>query len=707
MNKRAKKGLALVAALLLALVALVPEAGLAGAEEPVVLLVDNEGLPKTAAAFLADSEMDAAHGKWAAVTDDGETLTAGQVIATGQTLEARNIEGGTLGTRSLAVRGDVTGTGIAGINQLVRLGAALSGADPLTGVWLLAGDLNDSGFIDISDLVLACEQLQTLNTIASGSLDTSTIAFRVPDFAAEEMGLPEISAACVNGETEVPYVSAQQAGTILEKLIPAAVQGDVTCSDFCNGMISVWQRENGSSVEINYITGEVLITDMSMWALPGGAGSVVDVVASVGPDSPFRRTDATFQRTGGPVLMDLRSYNIPLYYTGGAGFLPLATFSDVCLAGIQCPLLYNGEACYMSLGGELADLEDEYYSIAPRQRSTTLARFTYRELCFAMDLLYGLKENHNIGSFDSYFETTGLAGKLMSADPVVADTALFTLLRGYLGDSHSKYLSNSSYAGKDADCTGVESPSVAGLTAARAYMQKLRAEQFPERIPAYQEIGDTAYITFDSFVFSGETYTAETIPDADDPTLDTAGLIRYANEQIKRPDSPITKVVMDLSCNTGGAADAAVFAAAWYLGDAPVNVVYTTSRAEATTIYQADVNGNGVFDEASDTVKDLERYCLISDVSFSCGNLVPAIFKNSEQVTILGKQSHGGACAVGFLSAADGTLFRISSPFQLSWLYNGSFYDIDQGVDPDVPITVDQHYYDREYLAAYLSTLLR
>lgn len=706
MNERAKRSLAVIAALTLLLVAAMPQVGLA--EETLsALVVDNDGMPQTVNAFMVKAELDPAHGKAAAVSEDGEIQTAGQLLATGQTLEVRNIEGGILAVRPIGVKGDVTGTGRAGINQLVRLSQALSGEDPLTGIWFLAGDLNNSGAIDISDLVLAAEQLHNLNAAGSASLEQASVPFRVPDYVAEEVGVAEINVAYADGETEIPYVSCDQIAEVLERLIPASVQGEVTCTDYCNGMISLWQRENGSSVELNFITGEVVFTEMSLWSLPAGAGSILDVVATVGDGTPFRRTDATFERTGAPVLCSFNDYDIPVYYTGGTGYLPLATFSDLCLASVQCPLLYNGEGCYMTLGGSIDDLAEEYYSVPPRQRSAALAHFTYRELCFAMDLLYGLKENHHIEYFDRYFETTGLAPQLLSEDPVIADTALYSLLRGYLGDNHSKYLNNSAYAGADADCTGIESPSVSGLAAARNYMRSLREEQFPDGVPAYQESGDTAYITFDSFVFTNETYTEETIPDADDPSLDTAGLIRYANEQIKRPDSPITKVVMDLSCNTGGEVDAAVFAAAWYLGDAPVNIQYTTSGAQATTVYQVDINGNGEFDEPGDTVKDLQRYCLISDVSFSCGNLVPAIFKNSEQVTLLGKQSHGGACAVGFLSAADGTLFRISSPIQLSWLYNGSLYDIDQGVAPDIPITADQHYYEREYLANYLETLLR
>ena len=185
---------------------------------------------------------------------------------------------------------------------------------------------------------------------------------------------------------------------------------------------------------------------------------------------------------------------------------------------------------------------------------------------------------------------------------------------------------------------------------------------------------------------------------------DTLGLIIYAHEQITREDSPIENVALDLSCNTGGAVDAAVFVLSWFLGDAQISVKDMTSGALSTAVYQADINMDKVFD-SEDTVADRKLYCLISPVSFSCGNLVPAVLKSSQKVTLLGKTSGGGSCAVQQLSTACGTLFQISGRFRLSFLKNGSFYDIDQGVDPDFYIDDIANFYNREALTNYINNL--
>ena len=120
--------------------------------------------------------------------------------------------------------------------------------------------------------------------------------------------------------------------------------------------------------------------------------------------------------------------------------------------------------------------------------------------------------------------------------------------------------------------------------------------------------------------------------------------------------------------------------------------------------YQIDVNGDRAFDE-SDSIAHLNRYCVISPVSFSCGNLVPSVFKNSGEVTLLGRRSGGGACVVQPLTTADGTFWQVSGKQRLSTLSNGSFYNVDQGVDPDVVIDKLEHFYDREAMTDYLNGL--
>ena len=137
----------------------------------------------------------------------------------------------------------------------------------------------------------------------------------------------------------------------------------------------------------------------------------------------------------------------------------------------------------------------------------------------------------------------------------------------------------------------------------------------------------------------------------------------------------------------------------------PFSVKDTFTGALSTASYRADVNLDRKFN-SGDVLDDKNVFVLISPVSFSCGNLVPAALKASDKVTLLGRTSGGGSCIVQPLSTAWGTFFQISGSLRFSFLKNGSFYDIDTGVAPDFTLIRPEYYYDRERLAAYINDLL-
>ena len=57
------------------------------------------------------------------------------------------------------------------------------------------------------------------------------------------------------------------------------------------------------------------------------------------------------------------------------------------------------------------------------------------------------------------------------------------------------------------------------------------------------------------------------------------------------------------------------------------------------------------------------------------------------------------------MSTAWGTLFQISGPNRISFVKNGSYYDADRGVDPDVFLTKTETFCDREKLTEFINSL--
>ena len=461
------------------------------------------------------------------------------------------------------------------------------------------------------------------------------------------------------------------------------------------------------------------------------------------------RTVAVRERLGRPVTLDLKKHGIPMLAQDGLYLVPLQTLSAFFLSPGNLAMYCNQECLIVTspsafiqemvaLQGVTADIDPEtlagladlspeeqkakamvlleqalasrekptlyntYMSGPKGERSVALTDYSLHELAMELDYLYGLKEAHDIDDFMLYFLETGLLSGLNSTNPEEADTAILELVNIWLDDGHSTFYSGS-YLSESRLVEGEYGFSKSGRNALAQRLVGIRRQALGAIAPDYAEIGDTAFVTLDSFSLTNtDYYTA----DLENMPGDTIASVIKAHRQITRENSPIRNVVLDLSLNGGGDSPAAVFLLSWVLGDAHLSLKSTFSGAESTAEYQADVNLDHVFDE-QDTLagRGLRLFCLTSPVSFSCGNLVPWAFKEDGTVKLLGGMTGGGSCIMLPMTTAWGTSYVTSSPDRLSFLKNGSYYDVDKGVDPDYVISSYDHYYDREALVEYINSL--
>ncbi len=489
-----------------------------------------------------------------------------------------------------------------------------------------------------------------------------------------------------------------------------------------NGVIL--QRENEYTMTFDFDEEKIVFDDYNAFVHSSDDTTLIDLVSERGKAENgdaqliLRDKEASFDRYGDVMTVDLGAYGIPMIAQDGEYYMPLQTMNDFTLLSCNVSFIFNGQALYLASDDlffdyqelDYTDIAYQYYDSATGngsgltgKRSDALAEYSYNELCLALDTFYGLKEVHDIKSFRELFWQIGYDEALSGESAKDADYALKSFIDFYLDDLHSVFNEYSWL-------TGLESISSSTGMANRKFNEQCdiysaaRDKAYPDGWLNYEEVGNTAYITFDSF---SSKYNGSAFYDAKERGKmldDTVGLVIYAHEQITREGSPIENVVLDLSNNTGGAVDAAVVVISWFLGDAPFSVKDMATGAMSTSVYRADINLDYRFDE-NDTVSDKNLYCLISPVSFSCGNLIPAAFKSSQKVTLLGRTSGGGSCVVQPMSTAYGSLFQISAAQRMSFLKNGSFYDIDQGVDPDYYIDRIDHFYDRSALTAFINGL--
>ena len=437
--------------------------------------------------------------------------------------------------------------------------------------------------------------------------------------------------------------------------------------------------------------------------------------------SLFVSSNKIFNRRGHIVTMELGEYEIDIISDDGECYIPLQTMSDVFFSMMYTYYVFNGEKVI----GDIykGTLIDQAYEAEPADMSPKFAMFNYHELCFFMDFFYGLKPEHRIDNFEDFIAMdAAMLPQLSGTDPIVFDAALTELLLRYFDDSHSANVRNSWRSGlpKGSELIGQfmnvgYSYSTLNRSSALTKLNDLRREVYPDGVPGYEEIGDTAFVTFDSFTVNRSPEEYYELEDPDNPQ-DTIELIIYANRMVRREGSPVKNIVLDLSNNGGGDSDAAIVVASWFTGEARFALLDTMTGAQTITAYRTDLNLNGTalsdpddpagkYDPGDTVYKQYNLYCLISPSSFSCGNLVPAIFDLAGGITLIGQRTGGGSNVVLPATTASGMVFQMSGPLQITTYTNGSLYGVDTGVEPHVRLNNFESYYDREGLVKMIHDL--
>lgn len=556
----------------------------------------------------------------------------------------------------------------------------------------------------------------------------------------------EMTLYFING-TDIPYIALSEYMPFLSSLMKQKQEWDVTYEvrKDSDKAFTVTRHDNGSSLTINTETDVMYFDDFNLFTNDPDSSALVTVMSLPDPEeldymaiyqkiteaaaaghplseeeqkalkrghdpaadhSLFAATGRIFNRNGNPVRLVLSDYSIDLVSDGNECYVPFQTLNDLFASLMYLQIVVTGKRVIVDeyRGSVLGKMYEE----DPCAISPELAEFSYNELCMLMDQFYGLKGEHRISRFSDFIATDArLHDYLSSTDPQDIDHGMIILLLSYMDDGHSAITQSSWRSGNNSVQFQVQFGTELGpntlqvVSGARSKgLKAARSAAYPDGVPGYEEIGDTAFVTFDSFTAErsdrSEYYNLE-LNDWTD-AKDTIELILYAHKMVTRPDSPIKNIVIDLSLNGGGNADAAVAVACWFTGTASISLLDTMTGAETVMSYRTDLNLNGVaLDDPGDTVSGgaYNLYCLTSRNSFSCGNLIPAVFEQSGFVTLIGRRSGGGSCVVMACTSASGSVFQISGSKELSTTRNGTFYSIDAGIPVDIPLTKDASFYDR------------
>lgn len=477
---------------------------------------------------------------------------------------------------------------------------------------------------------------------------------------------------------------------------------------------------------------------------------------------------------------ELAKYGMKIYGGTDDAYIPLCVMNQLFSCPFNIRFVYNGNGVYYI--NPYADRfygsfsESSWYknddgSVA--ERPAELAELSYNMLRFTHDYLYGQPGYYGFADDGSGYadQTIVLAADkldfdtlLKNYDPQTRDLLTSSSYLDYMkglerlagytyGDLHTGvdwncipkvYLpeqwdelvafSEATYSGKTKAIFALDDV----LPPKRIASGKATAsEDVKNGIPVALEVlsgGKTAVIRFDEFTWKEWewlSYYGKNIPSNPDPETvdipdDTMSFFYRTFYTILNDSdyADVENVIIDLSCNVGGATQSCRNALGYLIGggayrfyDAHTDtmyVEYTTCDLnldgncdDADLAYHARLvtpKGEAYTDENGDEHTDgrgLHFAVLTSRSSFSCANMFPTICADAG-IPIIGEPSGGGTCFVAWAITVDGFPYQYSGNTRLA-REDGS--TVENGVPVTKPLTYDQ-FYDDAALQAVMDELI-
>ena len=353
------------------------------------------------------------------------------------------------------------------------------------------------------------------------------------------------------GDSDVPYISLEAWAELYPYLLRTYVhkgkeEFKYGLSYSRDGETGILTRTDGDpyTMTVDCENDMIVFYDYDAFIRLEADRALIDVLEADSSHSDeeislFRRAEGSYARYGDQLVLDAGAYGIDLVADYKGIYVPMQTLSDFLLSLKYVNLFYNGDAVIFAKFGDLGEgligkrteFGELYYSAEKREISPAMGAFSYNELCLAFDRLYGLKDIHGITCFDDLAQQAGAKEALMGPDPNAADAALYNIIFTHLDDKHSTFGMESAWS---RDGLAKEMFSTFGF--GRGFLEDnttgamyalARAQAYPDGVPAYQEVGNTAYITFDEFASIPEGVDFYQTPPTAENT-DTIGLMIYA-----------------------------------------------------------------------------------------------------------------------------------------------------------------------------------
>ena len=633
--------------------------------------------------------------------------------------------------------GDVDGDGKVTVNDATAIQKYLAKFDMPDTFRLYLADVTGDGNVTIDDATAIQKYVAryTDGTGTTGQPYDGDVAFTTKSVPVLRSSLDSTETANLRvyaDQPNVPYINVKDFYDQFYLVNTDLTEG-MTCSK--NGSVYTLTNIAGNAATFD-IDKDTVYSDnieeftFSAFSLKTGMEGGVD------ENHPFvKLSEVNEPADPTPITLNLKDYGIDMRGDETGVYAPLATVSDIFATPETYRIVYTGKKIYTSdftgvfVPTPALKTDPDFIADVETDHPDDLADFTYRELCFNIDLWYGqpgqewVHEDLKTMKLDELLTSKypEIKENLKSTDFKTYYTGLMHLINGLLYDGGHTTIEISPVFAGDLDLTRQALLPMVDLDYAQKYIftQTKKPARTNTRVATrnaaygddyYLEQGDTAMIRFDSFVTDYAGWKAFYAGTGERPlkfsqggveTYDTVGIVLSGLERAKKnPD--IKNIIIDMSCNGGGDSGAMV-AIEWLMtGTGYTRYKSRLTNRTKTSSVQFDMNFDGKFDENDvSPYTDYNFGVLTSSYAFSCGNAYPW-FMHDHGAMILGEKTSGGACAIRFSSAA-GVEFACSAASSAIISDAGETVDFGCPIDSDL-IAEGENPYKDFYDLSLLST---
>ena len=431
------------------------------------------------------------------------------------------------------------------------------------------------------------------------------------------------------------------------------------------------------------------------------------------------------------VALDYGKFGIDLRADDTNVYFPFATIADLYVDTYMHLASFNGQTVMVAPNGAYS-LSNGYPQdfIAPilqETRTADMADFAYKNLCFTLTNFFGypgrtllenkgLKEKGLDQALLDYGQAGQMTRELLKSQNMYEYIAGTSALGYLLFDGGHTYTDITVISRIDPKSTFWSEMNAVNTAKQTEFvtnfpefadveqgfvdnyllgilLKKKRTEKMGEGVKYYKE-GETAYCWFNSFLCDDSGWRKFYKGEGPKPTVadyPNDWLIALTDALEKAENDPEVKnFVLDISTNGGGSSDVVLFITSIFCNKADIYYENTLTGQKMKSTFDVDRNLDGKFDEKDAEVKyHLNFALLVSPVSFSCGNILPALLKDYG-IPLLGQRSGGGSCAVLYNPSADGFGYRYST--HRTRLADTKGENIDAGIVPTYELDNDDYF---------------